>query len=89
MPLVGTTDPYNDELIRVRESLFNLNRDMDHDVTWLGALMTKVQQGDMAAVRLYSEIFVVPKPIKSPSLSAKTVNVSYNSKPEEPPVRDV
>ncbi len=88
MPLVHSTDPYADELAAIREGLLDLNRTMDHDVLWLGALMTKVKGGDVAAMRLYSEIFVVPKPNKGPSLNAKTVNVNYSNQ-EERPVKDI
>jgi hypothetical protein len=89
MPLVNSPDPYNDELLRVRQSLFDLNRQMEHDVAWIANLMGKVNKGDIQAMRLYAEIFIIPKPVRGPSLSAKNINVSYNNKSDEPTVRDV
>ena len=89
MPLVGSTDPYADGVARVRQGLHDLNVQMDHDVHWIANLMSKVNAGDVPAMRLYAEIFIIPKPVKGPTLSAKNINVSYNSKSEKPPVRDV
>jgi hypothetical protein len=89
MPLVGSTDPYADEVAKVRQGLHNLNNQMDHDVRWIASLMSKVDAGDVAAMRLFAEIFIIPKPVKGPSLSAKNINVSYTNQPEQRPIKDI
>ena len=89
MPLVGSVDPYADEVARVRQGLHNLNNQMDHDVQWIANLMAKVNKGDVSAMRLYAEIFIIPKPVKGPTLSAKTVNVSYSNQTEQRPIKDI
>jgi hypothetical protein len=51
--------------------------------------MSKVDAGDVAAMRLFAEIFIIPKPVKGPSLSAKNINVSYTNQPEKRPIKDI
>ena len=89
MPLVNSTDPFADEVTRVRQGLLELNNTMDHDVKWIANLMAKVNKGDVSAMRLYAEIFIIPKPVKGPTLSAKTVNVSYSNQTEQRPIKDI
>ena len=67
-----------------------INREMNYEVEFFGALMSKIQRGDVQAMRLYAELFVQPKPMKGPTLSARTVNVSYHDTPEEQrPIKEV
>jgi hypothetical protein len=90
MPNKLAIDPYAEEAAEVRQALMGINREMNYEVEFFGALMSKIQRGDVQAMRLYAELFVQPKPMKGPTLSARTVNVSYHDTPEEQrPIKEV
>ena len=89
MPNKLAVDPYAEEVAEVRQALMNVSREMNADIEFLGALITSMNKGNVQAMKLYAEIFVIPKPTQSPTLSARNINVSYNNQPEERPIKEI
>ena len=89
MPRATSVDPFAEEVAEVRQALMNVSREMNTDVEFLGALITAMNKGNVQAMKLYADIFVIPKPVQGPTLSAKTVNVSYNSQPEKRSIKEI
>ena len=90
-PLPVIADGFQIAVDEFRLQLIELNQVTNTPEMFFKALMNKVNQSDVKALQLYTDLFLTPqKQGRGPSLSAKTLNVyQAEQKEEQNPSRNI